>query len=83
MIRATLCTEAPGDSGVPARVIDGSLAFGTVAAAAAAHRFTAAIVVCNQIILVLRRIVAGTNPVDSRGLTARRAAFLATAATGA
>ncbi len=68
---------------MPAREVYGLLAFRTVAIAAAADRFTAAIVVRDQIILVIHRIAAGTDPVYGRGLSARRTASLGTAATSA
>ncbi len=83
MVGSTLRTKTPGDVAVPAREIQGFLAFRAVAIAAGAKRFTAAIVVRNQVVPVIDRVVAGANPVNGRGLTARRTAALGTAAATA
>ncbi len=83
MIRSTFGPKTPGNAGVSAWKIQGFLAFRAVAAAAFAHRFATAIVVRNQVVLVVGRIVAGTNPMNGRGLAPRRAACLTATATAA
>ena len=66
-----------------AREIKWFFTFRTVAVTALAICFTTAIVVGNQVILVIDRIVAGADPVGGRRLTTRRAAAFAAATTGA
>ncbi len=73
MIGACLRTETPENAGAVRREINRAIAFGVVARAALANALAAAVVVGDQVVTVVGRIVAGANPRNWRGLGARRA----------
>lgn len=82
MVGVALRTETPEDIVALAGEIDGSVTFSAVTEAAGADRLAAAVVIGDEIVLTVRRIVTGSHPGNGRGFRTRRAGGHAATAAG-
>ena len=64
-------------------VVNGLVPFSVVAAATRASLFTATVIIRDQIVFAVDRVLASTDPCDGRWLGPRRAGAHAASATGA
>ena len=83
MVRIALHSEAPQDIVALAREVHGLIAFGVVAETTRADRLTATIVIRNEVVLTVDRIVTGANPRYGRRLSTWRTTVHAATATRA
>ena len=71
MVGVTLCPETPEDVVAFTLEIDGFVTFGAMTETTSADRFAATVVVRDQVILAVRRVVAGAHPGNRRRFRTR------------